>query len=277
MTELQQDNEFPYDDDVGLQMDSEQQDDETEIDNLSDFSPESEPETETNAEDQPHKAGNKLQERLDKLTAEKYEAKRQAAELEAKLKAYENKATPTALPDDLTPPVLPEDTWDAEQMREYHKQMLDYSRKVAAYEARNALKSNEQQRTQDAQQQANAKVVQGFAQRALQSGISIEQLEAAGNGLVNAGLAPELQMLIMEDEAGPQMAMYLARNPDLAAEVLSLSPTKAAIKLATTVKAAAIAGKAKVTQAPDPIPTGKAGSMRERDAFEARYPNAKII
>lgn len=272
MTELQQDNEFPYDD----VEESEVQLDDEETDNLSDISPESEPETETNAEDQP-KAGNKLQERLDKLTAEKYEAKRQAAEFEAKLKAYESQAPQASLPDDLAPPELPEDTWDNEQMREYHKQMLDYSRKVAAYEARNALKSNEQQRNQDAQQQATARVVQGFAQRALQNNISIDQLEAAGNGLVNAGLSPELQMLIMEDEAGPQMAMYLARNPDVAAEVLSLSTAKAAIKLATTVKAAAIAGKAKTTQAPDPIPSGKAGSMRERDSFEVKFPNAKFI
>lgn len=275
MTELQQDNEFPYED--VIEQEEVQLDDETESDNLSDISPESEPKTETNAEDQPHKAGNKLQERLDKLTAEKYEAKRQAAEFEAKLKALESQAPQAALPDDLEPPTLPEDTWDVEQMREYHKAMLDYSRKVAAYEARNALKSNETQRSQDAEQQAKAKVVQGFVQGALKNNINIDQLEAAGNSLVNAGLSPELQMLIMEDEAGPQMAMYLARNPDVAAEVLSLSTAKAAIKLATTVKAAAIAGKAKVTQAPDPIPSGKSGSMRERDAFEASFPTAKFI
>lgn len=276
MTELQQLGEFPYPDEDGLQTDTEQTESEQEQAELSDISPESEPETETNADDQP-KAGNKLQERLDKLTAEKYEAKRQAAELEAKLKELESKSAQTALPDDLAPPTLPEDTWDVEQMREYHKQMIEYSRKVAAHEARNALQSTEQQRSQQARQQEQSKVVQGFAQRALQSGISIEQLEAAGTGLVNAGLAPELQMLIMEDEAGPQIAMHLARNPELAAEVLSLPPTKAAIKLATTVKAAAVAGKAKVTQAPDPIPSGKAGSMRERDPFETKFPNAKFI
>ena len=46
--------------------------------------PDSEPQTETNSEEA--KQPNKLQERLDKLTAEKYEAKRRADELEQKLK-----------------------------------------------------------------------------------------------------------------------------------------------------------------------------------------------
>jgi hypothetical protein len=274
MTELQQMGEFPYDEPE--QLDEVQDESEQNEPNLSDISAESEPETETNAEDPPHKAGNKLQERLDKLTAEKYEAKRRADELEAKLKQFESKA-PVAQPDDLVPPVLPEDTWDAEQMRQYHQSMVDYSRKVAAHEARNALSSTQQQAQQQLQQQEQAKVVQGFAQRALKQGISIEQLEAAGTGLVNAGLSQELQMLILEDEAGPQITMHLAKNPELAYELLTLPTTKAAIKLATSVKAAALGSKPKVTQAPDPIPEGKSGSMREKSDFESRFPSAKFI
>ena len=275
MTELQQMGEFPYDEPE--QLDEVQAEPEQDESNLSDISPESEPETETNAEDQPNKGGNKLQERISKLTAEKYEAKRKADELEARLQQLESKSAATALPDDLTPPVMPEDTWDAEQMRKYQTELLDYSRKVAAYEARNALTSIEQQRKQQHVQAEQSKVVQGFAQRALQNGISIEQLEAAGTGLVNAGLSQDLQMLIMEDDAGPQITMHLAKNPDLAYELLTLPPTKAAIKIATSIKAAAIGNKPKVTGAPDPVPTSKAGSMREKSDFEQRFPNAQII
>ena len=275
MTELQQMGEFPYDEPE--QLDDVQAEPEQEQANLSDISPESEPETEINAEEQESKPANKLQERLDKLTAEKYEAKRRAEELEAKLKQLESQAQTQALPDDLTPPVLPEDTWDTEQMKKYHADMLAYSRKVAAYEARNVLTTTEQERKQQAVQSEQVKTVQTFAQRALKNGISIEQLEAAGTGLVNAGLSQELQMLIMEDEAGPQITMHLAKNPDLAYEVLSLPPTKAAIKIATSIKAAAIGGKPKVTGAPDPIPEGKPGSMREKSDFETRFPSAKFI
>ena len=274
MTELQQMGEFPYDEPE--QQDIEQAEPEQEEANLSDISPESEPETETNAEDQPHKAGNKLQERLDKLTAEKYEAKRRADELEARLKQLEGNK-PQALPEDLIAPVMPEDTWDAEQMRKYDAEMRDYYRKLAQHEARNVLTSTEQQRKQQLHQAEQAKTVQTFAQRAIKTGISIEQLEAAGTGLVNAGLSQELQMLIMEDEAGPQITMHLAKNPELAYEILSLPPTKAAIKLATSIKAAAIGNKPKVTGAPDPIPEGKPSSMREKSDFESRFPNAKFI
>ena len=69
--------------------------------------------------------GNKLQERLDKLTAERYAEKRRADELAAKLAQLEA-AKPQSLPDDLTEPQLPDDIWDEEAMKRYHKEMAAY-------------------------------------------------------------------------------------------------------------------------------------------------------
>lgn len=237
--------------------------------NLSEIDADSEPQTETNGEEVAKP--NKLQERLDKLTAEKYEAKRRADELEAKLKALEANSKQAQLPDDLVAPELPEDTWDNEAMRKYHQDMIQYQRKLAEHAAKSTLSSTEQERKQAAIQQEQVKVVQGFAQRAMQNGISIEQLEAAGTGLVNAGLSQELQMLIMEDEAGPQITMHLAKNPELAYELLTMPTAKAAVKLATQVKQAAIANKPKLSKAPDPLPEGKPASIVERDDFEKKY------
>lgn len=268
MTELQQDGVFPYDDEPE-QQDSAQEETETEEPSLSDISPEQKPQSEENGEEVAKP--NKLQERLDKLTAEKYEAKRRADELEAKLKALEANSTQTQLPDDLVAPELPEDTWDNEAMKKYHQDMIQYQRKLAEHAAKSTLSNTEKERRQAAMQQEQVKVVQGFAQRAMQNGISIEQLEAAGTGLVNAGLSQELQMLIMEDEAGPQITMHLAKNPDLAYELLTMPTAKAAVKLATQVKQAAIANKPKLSKAPDPLPEGKPASIVERDDFEKKY------
>ena len=265
MTELQQDGHFPYDDEP-VQQDAAQVETEQETANLSDISPDSEPEQTENTEE---RRPNKLQERLDKLTAEKYEAKRRADELEAKLKAIE--AQKPVITDDIQPPEIPEDTWDTEAMRKYHRDMIQYQRKLAEQAARQTLNSAETEKRQAMQQQQQGEIVRTFAKRAIQSGVDIEQLQQAGTALANAGMAQDLQLLILEDEAGPLITMHLAKNPELANELLSMSPAKAAVKIATQVKAEAVKAKPKVSKAPDPIPEGKPASIVERDDFDKKY------
>ncbi len=241
---------------------------------LSETSADAETETAENTEVAPK--GNKLQERLDKLTAERYAEKRRADELAAKLAQLEA-AKQQALPDDLTEPTLPDDIWDEAAMKQYHKEMAAYNRKVAAHEAKQVLSTTQQQKQAELQQIEQQKVVQSFAKRAMESGITIEQVEQAGTALVNAGLSQELQMLLLEDEAGPQLTMHLAKNPDLALELISLPVHKAAIKLATSIKAEAVSQKPKVTKAPDPIPQSRGVSVREDDELERKFKNATFI
>ncbi len=239
---------------------------------LSETSADAETETAENTEPQ---KGNKLQERLDKLTAEKYAEKRRADELAAKLAQLEAQK-PVAVPDDLTPPDMPEDIWDDSAMRDYHRKMMDYSRKVAAYEAKQVLSTTQQQVQAQQQQLEQQKVVQQFAKRAIDAGFTIDQVEQAGSALVNAGLSTELQMLLLEDEAGAQMTIHLAKNPDLAFELISMPVHKAAIKLATQIKAEAASQKPKVSRAPDPIPQGRSASIKESDDLESRFKNASF-
>jgi hypothetical protein len=248
---------------------------ETESEELPEVSAGSEPETETNTEDQP-KTGNKLQERLDKLTAERYAEKRRADELAAKLAELERQK-PVAQPEDMTPPELPDDPFDTDAMRKYHADMVQYSRKVAAFEAKQALSltANEQKATQ--QQLEQQKMVQTFAKRTIESGLTIEQIEQAGTALVNAGMPTALQELLLEDEAGPQITMYLAKNPDEALELLSLPTHKAAVAIATKIKAKAVTTKAKATKAPDPIPESRGVSLRDDDELERKFKNAQFI
>lgn len=232
-------------------------------------------ETETAENTEPVK-GNKLQERLDKLTAEKYAEKRRADELAAKLAQMEA-SKPVSLPDDLAAPEMPTDIWDEEAMRQYHRDMMAYSRKVAAHEAKQVLSSTQQQQAQQSQQVEQQKVVQSFAKRAIDSGLTIDQVEQAGTALVNAGLSQELQMLLLEDEAGPQMTIHLAKNPDLAFELIGMPLHKAAIKLATQIKAEAAGTKPRVSQAPDPIPQGRSASIKETNELEHRFKNSTFI
>lgn len=256
-----------FDDEPVTQVDVDEQTTEVSEDTLPGINAGAETETAENTE--PRK-GNKLQERLDKLTTEKYAEKRRADELAAKLAQIEAQK-PVSTPDDLAEPEMPDDIWDEELMRKYHKDMAVYNRKVAAHEAKQVLSSTQQQQSQQMQQIEQQKVVQSFAKRAIDSGLTIEQVEQAGTALVNAGLSQELQMLILEDDVGPQITVHLAKNPELAFELIGMPLHKAAIKIATQIKAEAASQKPKVTQAPDPIPSGRSASIKESDELEGRF------
>lgn len=265
------------DDDVILQ-EAEEAEAESEY-QLSETGADSETETEENSEsveEQPAPKHNKLQARLDKLSAEKYAEKRRADELAARLAALEAQK-PVETQADLVEPSLPDDIFDVEAMQQYHKDMASYARKVAAHEAKTAYSSLSEQQQQAQKQIEQQKTVQSFAKRAIDGGYSIEQIEQAGTALVNAGLNQDLQMLLLEDEAGPQMTMYLAKNPELALELVSQSTAKAAVMLATKVKAAAVSAKPKVSKAPDPIPQSRTASIKDSDELDRYFSNSKFI
>ena len=56
----------------------------------------------------------------------------------------------------------------------------------------------------------------------------------------------------MQDEAGAQIADYLANNPESLTEITSMTPTMAAVKIANEIKPKAV-GPRNVTTAPDPV------------------------
>lgn len=265
-------------DDDPVAQEAEQETETTDEQELPETSPGSEPETETNTEETEAQSGKGLQERFNKLTAEKYAEKRRAEQLAARLKELEAKsAQPAELPDDLTAPVMPEDTWDAEQMHKYDAEMRDYYRKLAQHEAKNVLKANQSEQQTKQQQQQQQEVMQSFAKRAIESKVDLQNLQTAGTSLAEAGMSPDLQMMILEDEAGPQITMYLANNPDLAHQLIGMPATKAAVKLATEIKVKVLSTKPKVTKAPDPLPEGKGVGSREQDEFDRRFKGAKFL
>jgi hypothetical protein len=245
---------------------------------LPEISTGSEPETETNAEEAKPSKGRGLQESFNKLTAEKYAEKRRADELAQKLAELEAKIQqPAAMPDDLNPPELPEDTWDPEQMKKYHQEMIAYNRKLAQHEAKATYSATQQEQQKQLQDGEQRKVIEGFAKRAIEAKVDLQNLQNAGTALAGAGMSTDLQMLILEDDAGPQITMYLANNPELAHQLIGMPVAKAAVKLATEVKAKALSKKPKVTQAPDPVPEGKGLGVKDEDDFDRRYKGAKFI
>lgn len=224
---------------------------------------------------------NSVQERINKITAEKYAAKREAEELRKQLEATRQNSTEVTqdvkTQSIIEEPKLPEDLYDEEAVRKYNADLIAYNRKVAQDAAKSLyqdqLKEQEQARAQAAQQDA----VKTWANNAQKSGVDLDKLGAAEKALANAGINGELAGHLMADPNGPAVAVHLAENPALMYEVLNMSPMAAAVKIETQIKAEALSKTPRVSNAPEPLPEINGGGMVEKDDFNRQFPDAEII
>jgi len=107
----------------------------------------------------------------------------------------------------------------------------------------------QQQRQQERQQEE----VKAYATRAKQLGITPAELQDAGTLVAGYGIDPALVEMILADDHGPLITKFLARNQMELERLTQMPVTAAAVKLATDLKAKAVAMKPKVTNTPDPL------------------------
>lgn len=108
----------------------------------------------------------------------------------------------------------------------------------------------EQQRRQQERQQEEVKA---YADRAKKLGVAAEELQEAGTLVAGYGIDPALVEMILADDHGPLLTKYLARNQLELERLVQMPVTMAAVRLATDLKAKAVAMKPKVTKTPDPL------------------------
>ena len=226
---------------------------------------------------------NSVQERINKITAEKYAAKREADELRKQLEAAQQAAPSKQVViedssiSSVVEPKLPDDLYDEDAMRKYNADMIAYNRKVAEDAAKslyqNQLKEQEQTQAQAAQQDA----VRTWANNAQKGGVDLDKLGVAEQTLAGAGINGELASHLMADPSEPAIAVHLAENPALMYEVLNMSPMAAAVKIETQIKAEALSKTPKVSNAPEPLPEINGGGMVEKDDFSRQFPDAEFI
>lgn len=220
-----------------------------------------------------------VQDRINKITAEKYEAKREAQRLQEELEAFkqqQTQATPV-VESEIKPPALPSDQFDEDAMKQYHEDMIKYTNHAAEVNARKVFESQQKQ-VQESKQQAQAKEVQSaYINNAIKDGVDLDKLAGVEQTLNNAGISPQLGQYIMNDPNGAKIASHLADNPALMYDVLSMDPVSAGIKIATEIKTEALSQTPKVSNAPEPIETIQGGGYVEKDEFETKYPGAEFI
>lgn len=192
--------------------------------------------------------------RIDELTRDKHEARRQAERLEKILEQQEammrqympqNVATE---PQGLIPPD-PSQFAGGQYDPRYIDAMMQYTRESAIYEARQAVAAEYQQREQaQAAAQAQARLAEAeAATRAKHADYDavIEQITSDPRLANN----PTIRQALLGMENGPEIAYTLGRNLDVAYQIASMNPIQAGMKLAEIIGTA----NKSVSKAPPPI------------------------
>jgi len=221
-----------------------------------------EAEVKTEATEKPEEAKkpNKVQERINQLTREKYEARQKNTELEERLKALESKTVETKEPDLVAPN---EDSFDDDS--DYQKAQSDYIAEKAAASAYSRIKAENDSRDvvskqQDREKQLSVKQ-KAFNQNLESKRSNFEDFEgvAYGHQFMDVELAEQL----FDMDKGPEVAYHLGSHLDAAERIFSLPPVQRARELTRLEFGMdSVTGK-KVSDAPDPItPLGSSESVK---------------
>jgi hypothetical protein len=216
---------------------------------------------------------------FDKAIADKVfklrEKEREAEELKQRLQSLEQQ-----IPKQERPNVPKEPDPYALSDQEYQQQLRlrdEAIARQAAFDAQQRFQQQEAQRLQQEQlmkeQEALNEKVATYSQRAVQLGISNEELQAAGNAVASFGISDDVVNYILDDDLGPAITKYLSQNVTELDAIRAMSPAQAAVRIATHVRDKAAALKPKVNAAPDPVEQpAKAGV-----APKARGPKGAIF
>ena len=192
--------------------------------------------------------------RIDELTRDKHEARRQAERLEkileqqeAMMRQYMPQNAVTE-PQGLIPPD-PSQFAGGQYDPRYIDAMMQYTRESAIHEARQAVAAEYQQREQaQAAAQAQARLAEAEAvTRAKHADYDavIEQITSDPRLANN----PTIRQALLGMENGPEIAYTLGRNLDVAYQIASMNPIQAGMKLAEIIGTA----NKSVSKAPPPI------------------------
>ena len=196
---------------------------------------------------------------FDKAIADKVfklrEKEREAEQLKQRLENLEQQ-----MPKQERPNVPKEPDPYALSDQEYQRQLRMRDEAIArqaAFDAQQRFQQQEAQRLQQEQlmkeQEALNEKVSTYSQRAVQLGITNEELQAAGNAVAAFGISDDVVNYILDDDLGPAITKYLSQNVTELDTIRSMTPAQAAVRIATHVRDKAAALKPKVNAAPDPV------------------------
>lgn len=193
---------------------------------------------------------------ISKKVASRAEEKRRADDLQRQLEEAQKQLNP-APQRPVVPPMPDPYAHNYEQQMQARDKAIN---EAAAYDSRQAVISEislvHQQNAQREQQRAAEEAITSYVDRGVNLGHKKEEVVAATEYLMNVGLSVDAQQLIRDDKDGPDMAMFLAKNPDALNEMLekqAASPVFAIAHLASSVKQQASGSFRQGKLPPDPV------------------------
>lgn len=194
-----------------------------------------------------------VQQRINKITAEKHEERRGRIAAEERLAEMEGNNTPAISGE---PPKLEDFDFDESK---YNDAVIDY--KVDSKLAAQA-EQTKQQATDDTRRDAAAT----FANREAEFGKTVGDYAETVKKIPQ--LHPETLDIIYSMENGPQMAHYLGSHLDVADKIATASPVQAAVELGRIAATLAATTKTvETSNAPKPVDTlsGSGGVGKDQD------------
>jgi hypothetical protein len=213
----------------------------------------------TETPDEP-KPVNKVQQRINQLTREKYEQRQEIAELRAKFDKFEQ-AKPEVKAEALVAPN--EDDFDS--LQDYHtanaKYYADVSGNAAQAKVTAADSANKEATAQTQRQEAVKVKKEAFEANLNGKRANFEDFEdiAYGHNFMDLDLAEQ----IFEMDKGPEVAYHLGSHLDEAERIFSLTPVQRARELTKLEFQVEALKPKKVSDAPDPInPLGNSETVQ---------------
>jgi hypothetical protein len=188
-----------------------------------------------------------VQQRIDEITRQRHEAEREAAYWRQRATAgtdqqAQNTAQPQAKP-------------TADQFQDYAEYVEALTEWKADQKVSQAFSARDAEKAQEADSKVQQTRAEAWTERQQQARTAMPDYDEVV-GLSDLPIAPHIGDVLLDSENGPQLAYHLAKNPDLAAHLNTLSPLAAARELgrieASLDKPATPAAKT-VSNAPAPI------------------------
>lgn len=214
-----------------------------------------------------------VQKRINKMHFEAKQAQREKEEALARLRELEEAERQRQAAQVGEIPPMPDDFDDDRDAKIKARDEAIVAK--ARFDAQQAAIEQQAIAQQQAQAEAQAakvrEVATGYNKRAVELGIKPDELQAAGNAVVQYGLSDDLVMHILGDNDGPLITKHLAANPAEAIELASMSPFSVGTYL-EGVKEKAKALKPKTSNAPPPSEKLDGASIKPDDG---RHPHIK--
>lgn len=197
----------------------------------------------------------KINAAINKQHAKFREEERKRKEVEAQLEEMRAKVHEYEAPKEPVIPPMPDpysDNFEAEVKAREEALIAK-----AKYDVDLSLKAKAEER-QQAEQQASqlAKMQQAIDQynsKAVELGFKPEEINKAGQQLVDNGVNKDVAEFLLSDAEGPLITQYLAMNPIEFDEINQMPPMVAAITIDSKIRQKASALKPKPSNAPDPV------------------------